>query len=134
MSKKSKRNCKRKAYFRKRRPCRLPSGMRTTSVTAPSSSAAGSDGNDACLDARLDSSSCLPLPPVVFYAFPLPLASVFQGQLLLQQFLPGDEARPPVGPSTLFLDQLGVMQDQTCCSRNNRCSVNAGDGACSTWG
>uniref|UniRef100_A0A0A9DGK0 Uncharacterized protein n=1 Tax=Arundo donax TaxID=35708 RepID=A0A0A9DGK0_ARUDO len=31
--------------------------MRTTSVTAPSLSGGGSDGNDACLDARLDFSS-----------------------------------------------------------------------------
>ena len=45
------------SVLRKRRPCRLPSGMRTTTVTAPSMSGGGSDGNDACLDARLDSSS-----------------------------------------------------------------------------
>jgi hypothetical protein len=45
--------------FKKRRPCRLPSGMRTTSVITPSLSDGGSDGNDACLVARLDSSSYL---------------------------------------------------------------------------
>jgi hypothetical protein len=47
------------SVLRKQRPCRLPSGMRTTTVTAPSASGGGSDGNDACLEARLDSSSYL---------------------------------------------------------------------------
>lgn len=97
----------------------------------------------------------IPLPQVVFYAFPPPLASVSQEQLLSQLFLQGDGAQPPVGPLTPFLDQLVAMQGthrptnlkfikvlthsgnyeqwinlrpQTCCSRNNRCSVNAGDG------
>uniref|UniRef100_A0A0A9F333 Uncharacterized protein n=1 Tax=Arundo donax TaxID=35708 RepID=A0A0A9F333_ARUDO len=84
--------------------------MRTTSVTAPSLSGGGSDGNYACLDARLDFSSSSSSCFLRLSSFPPPLASVSQEQLLWQQFLPGDGPQPPVRPLTPFLDQLGVMQ------------------------